>query len=92
MSLRPLGDRIIVRPITKKLSSIIEIPANGEPTMLGEVVARGPEVGDYLREGTRVYHSLHGLQTFEHEGEELASLSQNSVLFAVDDFNCMDDS
>lgn len=93
--MKPLGNRIIVKPILpdQVLASGIVLPQPLDVNhAVGEVVARGERVGDYLREGTRVFHSINGIQTFKHEGQEYASLSEESVMFAVDDFNVMDDS
>lgn len=54
--LRPLRDRILVRPLERKASEVIFV-VNSEKFNLGEVVATGPKVdsvapGDRIRFGT----------------------------------------
>lgn len=95
MNLQPLGDRIIVRPIpmeTVRASGIVIPPDQEAGFAAGEIVAKSAQVGEYLRPGTRIQYSANGVQPFEHEGETLASMSEMSVLFAIDDFNVEDDS
>lgn len=95
MTLRPMGNRIIVRPAPMEtLTGFGFVLPEGvdEGFDSGVVIAKGDKVGDYLREGTRVLHSRNGTQPFEHEGESLVALSEMSVLCALDDFNVMDDS
>ena len=93
--MKPLGDKIIVKPLPREMLSGggIVIPGGlDDGCDMGIVIAKADQVGDYLLEGTRVMYSRNGVQTFEHEGEELVSLSEMSVLAAMDDFNAMDDS
>jgi co-chaperonin GroES (HSP10) len=54
--LRPLRDRLVVRPLERKASEVIVV-VNAEKYNLGEVVACGPKadsvrVGDRIRFGT----------------------------------------
>lgn len=93
--MKPLGDKIIVKPLPRETLSGggIVIPGGlDDGCDMGIVIAKADQVGDYLREGTRVMYSRAGVQAFEHEGSDLVSLSEMSVLAALDDFNVMDDS
>ena len=54
--LRPIRDRIVVRPLERKQSEVVFV-VNAEKFSLGEVVAIGPKVdsvkaGDRIRFGT----------------------------------------
>ena len=50
--LRPLRDRIVVKPLERKASEVIFV-VNAEKFNLGEVVATGPKV-DSVRAGDRI--------------------------------------
>ena len=95
MTLRPLGQRIVVRPVPMETMTgfgFLLPEGIDEGFDSGVVISKGEKVGDYLREGTRVLHSRNGIQHIHHNGEALVALSEMSVLCAIDDFNVMDDS
>ncbi|HUY62417.1 MAG TPA: co-chaperone GroES [Candidatus Paceibacterota bacterium] len=93
LSLKPLADRVVVRPAEKegekKLASGIIIPASAdkEKPMTGEVVAVGP--GKYedgarvpmaVAVGDRVLFSKYGYDEVKVDGEEYYILSESSIL------------
>ena len=93
--MKPLGDKIIVKPLPRETLSgggIVIPDGLDDGCDMGIVIAKADQVGEYLREGTRVMYSRNGVQAFDHEGQDLVSLSEMSVLAALDDFNTMDDS
>ena len=93
LSLKPLGDRIVVKPSEKegekKLASGIIIPetADKERPMKGEVIATGP--GKYedgnrvplqVKVGDTVLFSKYGYDEVKIEGQEYYILSESSIL------------
>jgi chaperonin GroES len=90
MKLKPLGDRIIVKPkeeeVTHPSGLVIPDTAKEKP-QLGEVLAVGP--GEW-REGERipmdvsvgdlVFYSKYGGTELKYEGEEYLILSSRDVL------------
>lgn len=96
ISLKPLGDRIVVAPAGKdgeqKLASGIIIPATAdkEKPMTGSVVAVGPgrfEDGALIpvsvKIGDEVIFSKYGYDEVKVGGEEYYILSESSVLAVV---------
>lgn len=93
MKLKPLGDRIVVKPIEKeeKTKSGIVLPDTAkEKPQEGEVVAVGPgkyEKGERVpmevKVGDRVIYSKYGGTEVKIEGEEYLILSQSEVLAIV---------
>ncbi len=91
MDLKPLGDRIVVKPQDEEESrtaSGLVIPDTAkEKPQLGEVLAVGP--GEY-RDGERVpvdvnvgdvvFYSKYGGTEVKHNGEDLLILSSRDVL------------
>jgi chaperonin GroES len=91
MELKPLGDRIIVKPQDEAESSLpsgLVIPDTAkEKPQLGEVLAVGP--GEY-KDGERipvdvsvgdvVFYSKYGGTEVKHNGEDLLVLSSRDVL------------
>lgn len=94
MKLKPLGDKIVVKPIEKeeKTKSGIVLPDTAkEKPQEGEVVAVGPgkyEKGERapmdLKVGDRVIYSKYGGTEVKIEGEEYLILSQSEVLAIVE--------
>ena len=93
LSLKPLGDRIVVKPAEKegekKLASGIIIPATAdkEKPMVGVVIAVGPgkyEDGERvpmsLKAGDKVLFSKYGFDEVKIDGEEYYILSESSIL------------
>ena len=91
MDLKPLGDRVVVKPQDEEESrtaSGLVIPDTAkEKPQLGEVLAVGP--GEY-RDGERipvdvnvgdvVFYSKYGGTEVKHDGEDLLILSSRDVL------------
>lgn len=93
MQLKPLGDRIVVKPeddAEAKTASGLVIPDTAkEKPQLGEVLAVGPghwnEDGDEripldLSVGDKVFYSKYGGTEVKHDGQELLILSARDVL------------
>jgi chaperonin GroES len=91
MDLKPLGDRIVVKPqdeAESRTASGLVIPDTAkEKPQLGEVLAAGP--GEF-RDGDRVpvdvkvgdvvFYSKYGGTEVKHDGEDLLILSSRDVL------------
>lgn len=99
IGIRPLGDRVVVRPVTEnergsKTKSGIFIPETVEKERAehGVVMAVGPgkfgEDGKRLpmsvKEGDTVLFSKYGPDEFKVEGKEYYVLSEASILAIVD--------
>lgn len=94
MKLRPLEDRIVVKPIEaeEKTKSGIVLPDTAkEKPMQGEVIAVGP--GRYedgkrvpmdVKVGDRVIYSKYGGTEVKIEGEEYIILSLRDVLAIIE--------
>jgi co-chaperonin GroES (HSP10) len=59
MDIKPLRDRVVVRPVVRRLSDILYVP-NSEKFNEGTVVAVGPkvrdaQVGDFVKYGNGTY-------------------------------------
>ncbi len=91
MELKPLGDRIVVKPQDENESSLpsgLVIPETAkEKPQLGEVLAVGP--GEYkdgerspvdVNVGDVVFYSKYGGTEVKHNGEDLLILSSRDVL------------
>ncbi len=96
MALKPLGDRVVVKPAKregeKKLASGIILPETGdkERPMQGTVVATGP--GRYVdgaivpiavSVGDEVLFSKYGPDEVKIEGEEYFVLSESNLLAII---------
>ena len=99
-SLRPLGDRVVVRPLTEeemgtKSASGIIIPdtVSKEKPEQGKVVAVGPGRLDdngkriplEVKEGDRVVFSKYGPDEVKIGGEEYYVVSESSLLAVIDE-------
>ena len=83
-SLRPLRDRILVRPLERKQSDVV-IVVNAEKFNLGEVIACGPKAdsvkpGDQIRFGTDEGY-LNFPEWIAESGEKFLVLSEADVCF-----------
>jgi len=100
MGLRPLGDRIVVRPLTEdeagtKSPSGILIPdtISKEKPEQGIVVAAGPgRIGDdnarvpmSVKAGDRIIFSKYGFDEIKFGGSEYYIVSEASVLAVIND-------
>ncbi len=96
MSLKPLGDRVVVKPTDEdeaRTASGLVIPDTAkEKPQVGEVLAVGPgnwnEDGDEripldVAVGDRVVYSKYGGTEFKYEGEELLIMSSRDILAVV---------
>jgi chaperonin GroES len=96
MSLKPLGDRIVVKPADEdeaRTASGLVIPDTAkEKPQVGEVIAAGPgnwnDDGDErvpldVSVGDRVVYSKYGGTEFKYEGEDLLIMSSRDVLAVV---------
>jgi len=91
VKLRPLGDRVLVKPLgreeTTKSGIVLPDTAKEKPQQ-GEVLAVGPgrvlDNGDRvaleLKEGDRVLFAKYAGTEFKHESDELLILSEKDVL------------
>ena len=95
MNLQPLGDRVIVRPLSEedsKTPSGIYIPDTAkEKPQEGEVVAVGPgepndngeKIKPDVEEGDKVVYSKYGGTEIKVEGTEYLILSSRDILAKV---------
>ncbi len=96
MSLKPLGDRVVVKPTDEdeaRTASGLVIPDTAkEKPQVGEVLAVGPgnwnEDGDEripldVAVGDRVVYSKYGGTEVKYEGEELLIMSSRDILAVV---------
>lgn len=96
MSLKPLGDRVVVKPADEdeaRTASGLVIPDTAkEKPQVGEVLAAGPGVwnedGDErvpldVAVGDRVVYSKYGGTEFKYEGEDLLIMSSRDILAVV---------
>ena len=82
--LRPLRDRIVVKPNVRKLSDIIYVK-NTEKHNEGTVVAIGPrvretQVGDVVKYGNGTYLDW---PIIEEEGEEYQIIQEADICFIM---------
>ena len=95
LKLQPLGDRVIVRPVTKEEKTstfgiIIPESVDKERPAKGTVVAVGPgktEDGKVLpmnvKVGQQVLFSKYGYDEVKMEGEEYYILAESSILAII---------
>jgi chaperonin GroES len=95
MNLQPLGDRVVVRPLSEedsKTPSGIYIPDTAkEKPQEGEVVAVGPgepndngeKIKPDVEEGDKVVYSKYGGTEIKVEGTEYLILSSRDILAKV---------
>ena len=94
MNLKPLQDKIVVKPDTRVLSTVL-IVENKEKDNMGTVVAVGPgkvingrrqempvSVGDYVRFGTMGNDEYLSYYEYFEDGERYLVMSWQDVCFA----------
>ena len=96
MKLKPLGDRVLVRPVEEEettASGIVLPDTAKEKPQEGKVVAVGPGrmLDDGKREpmdvkkGQKVLYAKYAGTEFKVDGEELLIVSQKDILAIVED-------
>ncbi|MCC6178691.1 MAG: co-chaperone GroES [Chloroflexi bacterium] len=91
IGLRPLGDRVVIKPVAREdvtKSGIVLPDTATEKPQQGEVMAVGPgrvlDSGERitldLKEGDRVLFAKYAGTEFKHENEDLLILSEKDVL------------
>jgi co-chaperonin GroES (HSP10) len=83
--LKPLRDRIVVKPEVRRLSDILYVP-NKEPFNEGTVVAVGPavrdtKVGDFVKYGNGSYLDW---PIHEFEGQDYQIIQEADVAMIVE--------
>jgi len=95
IGLRPLGDRVVVRPLAREevtKSGIVLPDTAKEKPQQGEVLAVGPgKIGDDgkrqamdLNSGDRVLFAKYSGTEFKHEDDELLILRESDILAIVE--------
>jgi chaperonin GroES len=95
IGLRPLGDRVVVRPLEREevtKSGIVLPDTAKEKPQQGEVLSVGPgrvlDSGDRqamdLKSGDRVLFAKYSGTEFKHEDDELLILRESDVLAIVE--------
>ena len=94
MGLKPLGDRVVVKPLSREevtKSGIVLPDTAKEKPQEGSVVAVGPgrildsgqRVNMEVKEGDRVLFAKYAGTEFKREDEELLILSEKDILAVV---------
>ena len=95
MNIRPLGDKVVVKPakIEEKTQSGIILPGSAqEKPNQGTVIAVGPGVrndkGQYIeldvKEGDRIVYGKFGGVELKYDDEEYVVLSESDILVVLD--------
>ncbi len=95
MNIRPLGDKVVVKPakIEEKTQSGIILPGSAqEKPNQGTVIAVGPGVrndkGQYIeldvKEGDRIVYGKFGGVELKYEDEDYVVLSESDILVVLD--------
>jgi chaperonin GroES len=96
MALKPLGDRVVVKPLSREevtKSGIVLPDTAKEKPQEGSVVAVGPgrvmdngqRVTMEVKEGDRVLFAKYAGTEFKRDAEELLILSEKDILAVVTD-------
>ena len=91
IGLRPLGDRVVIKPVAREETTrggIVLPDTATEKPQQGEVIAVGPgrvldngdRVAIELKEGDRVLFAKYAGTEFKHESDDLLILSEKDVL------------
>jgi len=92
MSIKPMQDRLLVRPVDEELKTasgiIVPDTATKEKPMRGEVIAAGPgkltETGSRLpmdvKVGDKIVYGKYSGTEFKIDDEELLIIDQNDIL------------
>jgi len=83
--LKPLRDRVIVRPIARKLSDVIHVQ-NTEPFNEGTIIAIGPDVleakpGDFVKYGNGDYLNW---PTHTFDGQDYQIIQEADIACIID--------
>ncbi len=96
LGLRPLGDRVVIRPLAREevtKSGIVLPDTAKEKPQEGKIIAAGPgrltddgtrEPMD-VKEGDTVLYAKYAGTEFKVEGDELLIVSQKDILAIVED-------
>lgn len=95
MSFKPLGDRVLVRPLeaeAKTAAGIVLPDTAKEKPQQGEVIAVGPgrlldngeRVQPGVKAGDRVLYAKYGGTELKHEGEKHLIISDSDILAIVE--------
>lgn len=90
MKLRPLADRVIIRPTAAEevtASGIIIPDSAKEKPLKGEVLAVGEGTKDepmVLRQGDKVLYGKYAGSEFDLDGEKVLIMRQNEVLAVIE--------
>lgn len=76
--MKPLRDKILIKPLEEKASSLIVIPDNQEAPEQGEVVAIGPQVSE-VKVGDKIIFNKYSLI----EVRDLYLISEEDVLATI---------
>ncbi len=86
ISLKPLGDRVIVEPIEQESMTAggIVLPDTAkEKPQEGTVLATGPDVEAELAEGDRVMYAKYAGTEVKMDGKDVIILSEENILAVV---------
>ena len=93
-TLKPLGDRLVVEPITDELTAGgIALPETAkEEPQRGIVIAVGPGSRDGIgqrmkmgiKRGDKVLFARYGGASLKHEGKDLLILSEDEILAIIE--------
>ena len=88
MNMKPLGDRVLVRPAPaeEKVGSIIIPDTAKEKPLHGKVVATGNGTKDeemFLKEGDEVLYGKYSGTELEYEGTKYLMMRQSDVLAVI---------
>jgi chaperonin GroES len=95
-SLKPLGDRVVIKPTPKeevtKSGIVLPDTANKEKPQEGTIIAvgsgklteKGERIPLELKEGLKVLYAKYAGTEFKVEGEELLILSEKDVLAIIE--------
>ena len=93
-TLKPLGDRVVVEPVTDELTAGgIALPETAkEEPQRGIVIAAGPGLRDVSGQrmvmdvvvGDKVLFARYGGSSLKHEGKDLLILSEDEILAIIE--------
>lgn len=84
--LKPLADRVVVRPVVRELSSVLHVQ-NNEPFNRGKIVAVGPKVrsaqeGEFILYGNGDYLKW---PTHKIDGQDYQIIQEADICAVVDE-------
>lgn len=87
MAIRPLGQRVLVKPVKKdyRFNGGIYLPETAEQKrFVATVIALGHGLEDTLRIGDIVFHSPYGGNNIQEDGEDLLLLDLDDIYAIID--------